>query len=103
MHRRLLAWAPLVVSTHAIASALLAVWIQSHATFAILHRSLEFGTDWVGPWWSVMSVPLLAIVIESVRNRGAAYLKRVQLVNRLIVVCQGLLLLASIVLIVWNR
>ncbi len=93
----------MLIGVHVIASVGLALWLRMRATFAVLHRSLEFGTDWVGPWWSVLALPAVALVGGFLRHVIVVDIRHQSVVSRLMGVTQILLVLSTILLIVWNR
>ncbi|MBI5135407.1 hypothetical protein HZA86_04225 [Candidatus Uhrbacteria bacterium] len=90
---------PLINSVFAGA---LALWIRSRATFAVLHRSAEFGTDWVGPWWSVLALSGASLSIFLLGTFGARDDSAGPL-RRLMIVAQTMIMLSTMILAIWNR
>ena len=68
----------------------------------ILHRSGLYGTYWIGPWWPVLLVGVLAIVTALIGLKpphDQAY-NRPQIILLMAIEC--VLCIASILILVWN-
>lgn|GEM_PF-3778397 len=76
--------------------------VRGRGTFAVLHRSGLYGTDWIGPWWYVLLVPVfsMAVAIFGSMESPNHALKRIRVV--LLTAVESVLLVASICILVWN-
>ena len=89
-----------------IVGAFLMLWLEETRGFGILHRSRSIGTDWIGPAWSVLLVPLIATAIALMHRFGdrqhAASLRQQELRRRLVLAEQCLASLVLLVVLYWN-
>ncbi len=87
-------------------TSLLGVWIalltRHRQTFAVLHRSGLYGTDWIGPWWYVLVLPLISISVGLIAAWQSDDDEYARVVTILCVSIELVVLVASLLLFVWN-
>lgn len=89
----------------ALATALgvfVALLTRYRQTFAVLHRSGLYGTDWIGPWWYVLAIPVISIGVGLVTARQSDSDDYTRVVSTLCWSIELVLLSASIFVFVWN-